>query len=88
MIIRNITSVLPTKNASGKIISKISKSWELNVPYLPALSCAVIVICHTSVELQQISGSTLDLLHCPSHAYAYNAAKSFQWHGNRHTINF
>ena len=87
MIIRDITCIIPTKNASSKIISKVSKSWELDVSYLPALSYAVIIICNTSIELQQISGLTLDLLHCPRHAYTYNAAKSFQQHGNRQIIN-
>jgi hypothetical protein len=50
MIVRNITSV-PTKNTGGKIISKVSNSWELNVSYLAALGCAVIIIGHPSVEL-------------------------------------
>jgi hypothetical protein len=68
MIIRNITSVLPTKNTSGKIVSKVSNSWELNVPYLATLGCAVIIIGHPSVKLQQISGVVLNLLCCPKHS--------------------
>jgi hypothetical protein len=42
MIVRNIASVLSTKNTSGKIISKVSNSWELNISYLATLGCAVI----------------------------------------------
>jgi hypothetical protein len=37
MIIGDIASVPSTKNTSGKIVSKISNSWELNVPYLATL---------------------------------------------------
>ena len=65
MIIRNITSVLPTKNTSSKIVSKISNGGELNVPYLAMLGYAVIVISHPSVEFQQISGAVSNLLRCP-----------------------
>jgi hypothetical protein len=65
MIVRNIASVPPTKNASGKIVSKISNSWELNVSYLAKLCYAVIIISYSSVELQQISGLLQHLLGCP-----------------------
>ena len=50
MIMRNVTSVLPTKNTRSKIVSKISNSRELNVPYLAALGCAVIIIGHPTVK--------------------------------------
>jgi nitrogen fixation protein len=50
MIVRNIASVLSTKNTSGKI-SKVSNGWELNISYLAMLGCAVIIIGHSSVDL-------------------------------------
>jgi hypothetical protein len=67
MIVRNITSVLPTKKTSGKIVSKVYNSWELNVSYLATLGYAVIIIGYPSVKLQQISGSVLNLLCYPKH---------------------
>jgi hypothetical protein len=39
----------------------------LNVSYLSTLCYAVIIISYSSVELQQISGSVLNLLCCPKH---------------------
>jgi hypothetical protein len=56
MVVGDIASVPSTKNTSGKIVSKISNSWELNVSYLATLCCAVIIVSHSTVELQQISG--------------------------------
>jgi hypothetical protein len=51
MIVRNIASVLSTNNTSGKIVSKVSNSWELNISYLSTLGCAIVIIGHSSVEL-------------------------------------
>jgi hypothetical protein len=67
MIARDIASVPSTKNTNGKIVSKISNSWELNVSYLAMLCYAVIIISYSSVELQQISGLLQNLLGCPKH---------------------
>jgi hypothetical protein len=67
MIIRDIASVPSTKNTSGKIVSKISNSWELNVSYLATLGYAVIIISYSSAELQQISGLLQHLLGRPKH---------------------
>jgi hypothetical protein len=67
MIVRDITSVLPTNNTSGKIVSKVSNSWELNISYLATLGYAVIIVGYPSVKLQQISGLVLNLLCCPKH---------------------
>jgi hypothetical protein len=41
MIVGDIASVPSTKYTSGKIVSKISNSWELNVSYLATLRGAV-----------------------------------------------
>ena len=59
---RDITSVLPTKNTRSKIVSKISNSGELDVPYLVALGSAVIVIGHPAVKFQQLAGTPLNFL--------------------------
>jgi hypothetical protein len=56
MIVEDIASVSSTKYTSGKIVSKISNSWELNVSYLATLCGAVIIVGYSSVEFQQISG--------------------------------
>src|SRR5215216_2697500 len=88
MIFGDITCVLPTQYASSKIICKVSKSRELDISYLYALCHAVIIIGHPSVKLQQISGSPLNFLHGPCHAYTYNTAKSLQRHGEGQIIDF
>jgi hypothetical protein len=44
MMIRNISNVLPTKNTSSKIISKISNGWELNIPYLAMLGDGAVMM--------------------------------------------
>src|SRR5215216_5032443 len=88
MIVGDITSVIPTQNTSGKIICKVSKIGELDISYLSVLRHAVIIIGHTSVKLQQISGSPLNFLHGPRHTHTYNTAKSLQRHGEGHIIDF
>jgi hypothetical protein len=59
MIVGDISGIFSTKYTSCKIVSKISNSWELNVSYLATLCGAVIIIGHSSVKLQQISGVIL-----------------------------
>ena len=60
MIMRDITSVLPTKNTRSKVVNKISNSGELDVPYLAALCCAVIIIGHPAIKFQQLRGTPLN----------------------------
>src|SRR3954462_1318441 len=88
MIVGNVASVLPTKNTSGNIISKVPDSWELNISYLSPLGSTVIIIGYPAVELQQISGLSWNLLHRHSCTKTQDLTKFLQCHGVRPAINF